>query len=180
MKIRLISTLAGVLGLAGLAMAGPAMAQTANYPPTATTVTVSRTEVPAGGTVDVSGTATPNSTVTFSIAARVLGTAFTNNAGAFRAAVTIPCEVTGAQTLRTTGPGVNASTALNITGSTAACVGGTGTDTGTNTGTGATTGSLPRTGSSSTAPLTAAGAGLVVIGAAAAVTARRRRAADSI
>lgn len=178
MKIRLISTLAGVLGLAGLALAGPAMAQTANYPPTATTVTVSRTEVPAGGTVDVSGTATPNSTVTFSIAARVLGTAFTNNAGAFRAAVTIPCEVTGAQTLRTTGPGINASTALNVIGSTAACIGGT--TTGPGPGTAGTTGSLPRTGSSSTAPLATAGAGLVVIGAAAAVTARRRRAADSI
>lgn len=172
MNIRLISTLAGVLGLAGLALAGPAMAQT-GYPPGATTVSVNRTDPPAGGTIEVSGTATPNSTVSFSIAARVLGTAFTNNAGAFRAAVTIPCEITGAQTLRTTGPGINASTPLNITGSTAACVGGAADTAGT-------TGSLPRTGSSSTAPLTAAGAGLVVIGAAAAVTARRRRVADSI
>lgn len=169
MKIRMISTLAGVVGLAALVLAGPAVAQ---YPPAATTVTVSRTEVPAGGTVDVSGTASPNSTVTFSLPARVLGTALTNTTGAFRAGVTIPCDVTGAQTLSTTGPGINASTGLNIVGSTVACAAGTETAR--------TTGDLPRTGSSSTAPLAAAGIGLVLIGAATAVTARRRRAADSI
>lgn len=166
---RMIATFTGLLlPLAGLGFAGVAQAQTAQYPTSATTVTVNRTEVPAGGVVEVSGTASPNSTVTFSLPAQVLGTALTNNTGAFRAGVTIPCDVSGIQTLSTTGPGINASTTLNVVGSVDACVAA------------ATTGGggLPRTGSSSTAPLTAAGLGLVLIGGATAVTARRRRQAE--
>ena len=77
------------------------------------------------------------------------------------------------QTLSTTGPGVNASTQLNVVGSTDACVGGADRERDS------AGGNLPRTGSSSTAPLTAAGMGLVLIGAATAVTARRRRRAES-
>lgn len=167
---RMIATFTGLLlPLAGFGFAGVAQAQTAQYPTNATTVTVNRTEVPAGGVVEVSGNASPNSTVTFSLPARVLGTALTNNTGAFRAGVTIPCGVSGAQVLSTTGPGINASTPLNIVGSTDACVTALPRGDGEN---------LPRTGSSSTAPLTAAGIGLVLIGAATAVTARRRRRAE--
>lgn len=165
---RMIAAFTGLLlPLAGFGFAGVAQAQTGTgYPPGGTTVTVDRTEVEAGGVVEVSGTASPNSTVTFSLPAQVLGTALTNNAGAFRAGVTIPCGVSGPQVLRTTGPGINASTPLNVVGSTDACVAAVQTTAGEN---------LPRTGSSATAPLTAAGIGLVLIGAATAVTARRRR-----
>ena len=168
---RIIAALTGLLlPLATIGFAGVAQAQTAQYPPAATTVTVNRTEVPAGGVVEVSGNASPNSTVTFRLPAQVLGTAITNNAGAFRAGVTIPCGVSGAQTLSTTGPGINATTTLNVVGSTGACLTALpSTDSE----------SLPRTGSSSTAPLTAAGIGLVLIGAATAVTARRRRRAET-
>lgn len=169
---RVIATFTGLLlPLAGLGFAGTAQAQTTptTYAPNQTTVAVNRTEVPAGGVVEVSGTASPNSTVTFSLPAQVLGTALTNSAGAFRAGVTIPCGVSGAQVLSTTGPGINASTPLNVVGSTDACVTALPSTASQN---------LPRTGSSSTAPLTAAGIGLVMIGAATAVTARRRRRAE--
>lgn len=172
MRVRTIATFAALLlPVATVGFAGGAQGQTAQYPPASTTVTVNRTEVPAGGVVEVSGNASPNSTVTFSLPARVLGTAFTNNAGAFRAGVTIPCDVSGVQTLSTTGPGINASVRLNIAGSTEVCEGAAVATTGG--------GNLPRTGSSSTAPLAAAGIGLVLIGAATAITARRRRSAET-
>lgn len=176
MKIRTIGAAGAIIVLAALSVTATAGAQT-QYPTNATTVTVNRTEVPAGGTVEVSGNASPNSTVSFSLPARVLGTALTNNAGQFRAGVTIPCETPqGPTTLRTTGPGIDASTGLNIVGETAVCPADVAT---TATGGGGGGGFLPRTGSTSTAPLAAAGIGLVLIGGATAITARRRRSAES-
>lgn len=173
---RTIAAFTGLLlPLATIGFAGAAQAQTpTTYQPNATTVTVNRTEVPAGGIVEVSGNASPNTTVTFSLPARVLGTAQTNNAGAFRAGVTIPCDVSGLQTLSTTGSGINATATLNVVGAVDACVAGADTVRANGSD------NLPRTGSSSTAPLTAAGIGLVLIGAATAVTARRRRRTETV
>lgn len=188
MKIRTIGTLAALLlSLVPFGWAGVADAQTANasctaqlaastgtqYPPAATGLQVERNTVAAGGTVTVAGCGTPSGTVSFTLSPDpiVLGTATTNVSGFYRAALAIPCVEPGAHTLTASGAATG-STALNVNDTTGACAGAAATP--------ATGGEdLPITGSSTTAPLTAAGIGLVLIGAATAVAARRRRAAQS-
>lgn len=183
--VRTIGAMAGLLlPLTLLGLSGVAEAQ---YQPRATVLAVDRTSTPAGGTVVVSGQGTPNGRVDFTLVlgttisrSVALGSATTDAGGFYRATLTIPCETPqGDHTLRASGA-ANDSTRLNISGTAQACPSGAATTAGVGTGGGvATGGRLPRTGSSSTAPLAAAGAGLVLIGAATAITARRRRSAES-
>lgn len=181
---RIVAAFTGLLlplatvGFAGVAEAQAptasceaALAGAPQYPPAAPGLQVDQNSVTAGGSVVASGCGTPSGTVTFTLRSRasVLGTTITNPTGLYRAAVAIPCEANqGADTLTASGA-ANGSAALNISGTSGACarVAATAGD------------ALPRTGSSSTEPLVAAGIGLVLIGAATAVTARRRRRAQT-
>lgn len=181
--VRTIGAMAGLLlPLTILGLSGVAEAQTTGqYPPRARVLAVDRSSTPAGGTVVVSGQGTPNGRVDFTLVlgttisrSVALGSATTDAGGFYRATLTIPCETPqGDHTLRASGA-ANDSTRLNISGTAQVCPSGGATTAGVATG-----GALPRTGSSSTAPLAAAGAGLVLIGAATAITARRRRSAES-
>lgn len=118
-----------------------------------------------GQQVVVSGSGfQPGTTVTVVLGNNLARTTATANAaGRFSARLTIPCDTPpGSQTITATGTGAGGgtrtlTTTVNVRDS--KCIGG----------------NLPRTGSSSAVPLTAAGAGLVVIGAGAVIIARRRR-----
>lgn len=102
---------------------------------------------------------------------RPLGSATVDGAGGFSLAVTIPSDISlGAHTITASGTGANglpanASAAVTVVGVEGGGVGATGP--------------LPRTGTASTALLTAAGVGLVLIGAFATTAARRRRTAQA-
>jgi LPXTG-motif cell wall-anchored protein len=129
-----------------------------------------------GGTIDVTGCGTPGATQTFVLTShpQTLGTAVTNPGGFFSARLTIPCGTEqGAHTLtaRESG-GRSQSAALTVDGAVDPCPGaGAG---GSGAGSQAGGGALPRTGTASLAPLTAAGVGLVLIGGFAVTVVRRR------
>lgn len=189
MRTRIIGALAGLLlPLATIGFIGVADAQTpsascvaqlvsqaggSQYPPAAARLRVDRNSVAAGGAITVAGCGTPSGTVRFTLRSHPidLGSATTDATGFYRAALAVPCDAEqGAHTLTASGA-ANDSTTVNVSGTTGTCAGVAGVDrpradAGEN---------LPRTGGSSTAPLVAAGVGLVMIGAATAVTARRRR-----
>lgn len=180
MRLRTIGAMAGAV-FAGsfLGLAGDAVAQ---YPPGADTLTLSAANVPAGGVLEVSGTgAAPNGQINFVLFShpKPLGSATADAGGAFRAGLTIPCDAEqGGHTLSATGPDYSQSGSVTVSGTTGACATSVTTTGGGGGGGGTTgtTGTLPRTGSSSTAPLVAAGVGLVLIGSSTVVAARRRRA----
>ncbi|HUP70282.1 MAG TPA: LPXTG cell wall anchor domain-containing protein [Acidimicrobiales bacterium] len=159
------------------------------YPPSNRRLEVDRNNVPPGGQFVGQGCASPRSTVNLTLFShpKPLGSVTADATGFFRGSFTVPCDAEpGAHTVRTTG-GLESSAGINVSGEgagiCAASVGG-GQDTGGQTGGAGNErsrdrGDLPRTGSSSTAPLAAAGIGLVLIGAATAITARRRRSTES-
>lgn len=139
----------------------PAIAQTGQYPPGRAELEVSSSSVAPGGSLTVSGDGfRPGSSVAidlFSDPVR-LATVTADATGGINTAVTIPTTTSAGQhTIEASGV-TPAGEALVL--SATITVGG----------------DLVRTGSSSTAPLTAAGAGLVLLGAAALVVTRRRRA----
>lgn len=204
MKIRAIAGMVGMAAALSLVgFSGVAEAQSSNaganpsaspcapggpqYPPSNRRLEIDRNTVPRGGQFVGEGCASPRSTVNFTMFShpKPLGSVTADATGFFRASFAVPCDAEeGAHTVRTTG-GLESSAAINVSGDApglcGASAGGVNTGGGTTGGAGGGgggSGSLPRTGSSSTAPLAAAGIGLVLIGAATAVTARRRRDAD--
>ena len=176
MRLRLGTVLA-LMGLAALFLAGgagPALAQ--GYTTQPPVLGVSDTNPAPGQEITVEGGGfAPGSQVTIVLGNEVLRTVTTDAAGNFRTTVVIPEDFPcGPATLeaRGTDPGGAArvlSANLNIE-----CPAGAA-----GARRGAAGAGLPRTGSTSAAPLTAAGVGLVLIGAAAVIAARRRRSAEA-
>lgn len=146
----------------------------------ATGVGVAPSVVEEGGAVDVTGCGTPGATETAVLTShpQVLGSTTAGANGFFSASFFIPCGTEqGAHTLTVSEPGGRTqSAALTVDGVTGSCVGAGGVGRQARGGGGA----LPRTGSASLAPLTAAGVGLVLIGGFAVAAARRRRTAQAI
>ena len=176
-------SMAGALALVvSASLSGIAGAQ--GYTGNVTSLSLSTSTVPEGGTFEASGTTdTPNTTVGFVLTSHPqnLGSTTSNASGAFRATLTVPCGTEqGAHTLTASGGGASRSASLNVSGATGACAGDGAGRTGAGGAGRAGGAALPRTGTASTAPLTAAGLGLVVLGAIAVAAARRRRSAQAI
>lgn len=157
-------------------LSGTVAAQTGYPPGGVPTLSISDSTVTRGQTItaNVSGFQ-PGTSGVMTIASSVvrpLGSATVDGSGEFSLAVTIPTDISlGAHTITATGTGANglpasASAAVTVVGPEGGGVGATGP--------------LPRTGAASIAPLTAAGVGLVLIGAIAIATVRRRRTAQAI
>lgn len=180
MRVRsLLITLAALAAVLGVT-SRPATAQTAcpstsRYVPGAASLSLSASQVAAGGAVVVSGRCcVPNSTVgiEFQSAPVSLGTVQTGPDGGFSTTVKIPANATpGPHSIVAFGAGCNVSAAVNVLGATLERTPG-----GANlprTG-GA---NLPRTGGVSTIPFAIAGLLLVVIGVFTVLAARRKRTA---
>jgi len=153
---------------------------------TVTSASVDSTTVPEGGTFTVTGTTSPgNVLVTFILTSHPqnLGSTTSDANGSYSATLRIPCGTEqGAHTLTASSSGGSQSIPLTVSGESDRCEGdgadgASGTTAGRGGGGG---GALARTGTASTAPLTAAGVGLVMIGAMAVAAARRRRSAQAI
>lgn len=149
-------------------MTGPAGAQTSGctvnssqYPPAAGALQVSDGEVTAGQTITVQGCGfAAGASVRVALGTVVLSTVLADATGGIETSVTIPASTApGTHTLTATGQ--NSAGGTLVLSANVEVLGG-GSD-------------LPRTGSSSTTPLAAAGVGLVLLGGAAVVVARRRR-----
>lgn len=142
--------------------------------------------VAEGEPIEAEGCGTPGEEQEFSAESHPVrlsdprGPVVADATGFFRAVLPIPCDVEqGAHRLVNREPdtGKVRSTAITVSGATGPCAGQVaGADGGAG---GGRDGDLPRTGAASTLPLTAAGVGLVVIGAFAVAAARRRRAAQA-
>jgi LPXTG-motif cell wall-anchored protein len=158
----------------------PADCAASGYPPTPGLggLGVAPSVVEEGGVIDVTGCGTPGATQTF-VLTSTLGTTTTGANGFFSARLLIPCGTEqGAHTLTASEPGGRSqSAALTVDGVAQSCVGAGGAARPAGRGGG---GALPRTGTASLAPLTAAGVGLVLIGGFAVTAARRRRTAQAI
>jgi len=145
------------------------------------TLAVAPSVVEEGGVIQATGCGTPGATQTFVLTShpQTLGTTVTGANGAFSASLPVPCGTeAGRHTLTASEPnGRSQSAALTVDGVTGTCVGAGGAARQAGSGSGGG-GALPRTGTASLAPLTAAGVGLVFIGAFA-VTAARRRSAQA-
>jgi len=143
------------------------------------TLAVAPSVVEEGGVIQATGCGTPGATQTFKIGATVLGTTVTGANGVFSASLPVPCGTEeGRHTLTASEPsGRSQSAALTVDGVTGTCVGAGGAARQAGGGGG---GALPRTGTASLAPLTAAGVGLVLIGGFAVTAARRRRTSQAI
>jgi LPXTG-motif cell wall-anchored protein len=138
---------------------------------------------------NVQGCASPNSRVNGTLFShpKPLGTTTADGTGAFFLGFTIPCDTEdGGHTLVVSGTGVvDGSAGLTVNGTNTAVCGQSAAvrdldragrqSTVARRAASGGGGALPRTGSASTAPLTAAGIGLVLIGSAAVVVTRRRR-----
>lgn len=148
---------------------GVAGAQTpGEYPPSRGSLITSTNTPPPGGSVDVSGGGfEPSSPVAVALADTVLRAGAADGSGTFRSRVTVPCETAPGPTslnLRGTGAdGQPRTVTAEVTVADATCRSGLG---------------LPRTGSTSSAPLTAAGVVLILTGFCAVVAAWRRRSSE--
>jgi LPXTG-motif cell wall-anchored protein len=172
--------LAGALALlVSASLSGIATAQVVDYPPgSGATIALSDAEVSPGQSLTISGTGFLGGSDAAAQLNPPLGSARVDGSGRFSLTATIPVDTSlGAHTITVSGI---ARDGVPVTRSAAVTVvapgdGGTG-------GVGAGRGgeALPRTGTASTTPLTAAGVGLVLIGAFAVATARRRRTAQAI
>lgn len=184
-----VATAAGVIPLSGVAGAQGGQCAQPGYPPAQRGLTVAPGTLPTGGDGTLEGCADPNSSVGFTLFAdgKDLGSTTANAAGFFSFRFRVPCGAEqGRNTIVAKGSGVvDGSVNLNVSGvNTAVCgqsaavgnIGGAGRQsTVARRAASGGGGALPRTGSASTAPLTAAGIGLVLIGSAAVVVTRRRR-----
>lgn len=157
--------------------AAPPPGRPPQYPPGKCQLLLSRSVVPAGGSLQAAGAGfAPGSTVDVSLAGASLGTARADGSGAFSAAVVVPVSTEpGNHTVTASGPGSDGGTqvlaaALQVTEASAA-PGARASTPGSTAG----SSSLPRTGSSSTLPLALAGGALLVAGSGAVLVARRRR-----
>lgn len=178
---RIAVSVAAVMAMLTL---GAAAAQAQQYPVQQGNLQVNDTTVTPGQPVVISGDGcAPNSQVVITFDTTVLATINANGQGAFSTTVTIPSDASNGQhTLRAscTTPQGGArvlSASLTVSGQTAGSTTTTSTTAAPTTTTTAAVGGtgLPRTGASSTAPLTAAGIGLVAAGSVAVVASRRRR-----
>lgn len=143
---------------------------------------VSDDTVVAGETIQFSGSGfAPGSQVTIVLGAEVVGNVGADSQGNFVASVSVPqCFPAGPTTLRGTGTNAAGGTREVTAGITVSenCPDGAAGGGRAGVGDGAAVDGrrgLPRTGQASTAPLVAAGVGLVLIGTVAVATARRRR-----
>ncbi len=199
MRIRAFLLASGVTGASvagGLAFAGVASAQSPSASPCA------RGQAdypigPAGQQVDDTtparrqpvrgrGCASPNARGlrgTFASSPRVVFTTDADANGLYTFSFVIPDDAEdGPHTLTTEGPGVVDGVTRFFVSGTLGDDAGDGGQGGGGQGRGGGGGGrgLPRTGNTSTAPLTAAGVGLVLIGGFAVTAARRRRTAQAI
>ncbi len=163
-----------------LGSAQTAFAQT--YPPATTAPTVDNANPAPGEEVTIVAppdTFAPGSEVSVVLGEELLARVNADAQGGLTARVTIPCETPpGPTTLGLIGTGPNGqpvtfSTAITVAEGECPGAGGAGGARGGG-------GALPRTGTASTTPLTAAGVGMVLIGAFAVATTRRRRSAQAI
>lgn len=186
-----VATAAGVVPFVGIAEAqspnASPCAQGRPYPPGAPGQTVDDTTPGRGQTVRGRGCASPrsNNTHTFASAPRVVATSTSDADGLYTFSFVVPTDAEdGPHTLSTSGTGVvDGVTQLFVSGGEAFTGAGDGGQGGGGQGggrAGGGGGALPRTGNASTAPLTAAGVGLVLIGGFAVTAARRRRTAQVI
>ncbi len=195
---------------AGLAFTGVASAQSPNaganpnaspcapggpgYPPGQRGTTVGPgNSFRRGDNGNVQGCASPNSrfSATMHSHPKPLGTGTADATGFFSLGFTVPCDAEdGGHTIVVQGTGV-VDGAVNVTvnGTNPAVCGRAagvrdlderGRQTGAARRAGGGGGALPRTGSASSAPLAAAGVGLVLIGGVAVYFARRRRTLSSV
>lgn len=183
-----VATAAGVIPLSGVAGAqsqnASPCARGGPYPPAQQGQTTDRSTYAQGQNGNVRGCASPRSRFGTDLNShpRFLGSGVTDDSGVYSLNFTIPADAEiGIHKIVTTGTGVvDGVSTINVVGSQANAVGDQGTraraaGAGGTRAAGGGRGALPRTGSASTAPLTAAGIGLVLIGSAAVVVTRRRR-----
>ena len=200
-----VATAAGVVPFVGIAEAqspnASPCAQGRPYPPGAPGQTVDDTTPGRGQTVRGRGCASPrsNNTHTFASAPRVVATSTSDADGLYTFSFVVPTDAEdGPHTISTSGTDVvDGVTQLFVSGGQAFTGRGGGGQGGGGQGgggqggggqggggqgggAGGGGGALPRTGNASTAPLTAAGVGLVLIGGFAVTAARRRRTAQVI
>lgn len=204
MRIRAFLLATGVTGASvagGLAFTGVASAQSpsaspcargqADYPVGPTGQQVDDTTPARGQRMRGRGCASPRSsqTQTFESHPQVVSTSTSDDNGLYTFEFTVPRDAEdGPHTLTSTGPGVvDGVTRLVVSGDVGDDAGdgdggggGGRGDGGQGRGGGGGGRGLPRTGNTSTAPLTAAGVGLVLIGGFAVTAARRRRTAQAI
>jgi hypothetical protein len=146
-----------VLSLGTLAWAAAAGAQTTpSYPPNASVLGLTVTAGGPGTSVTVSGSAcTPGATVTVTFDGQVIGTTTAGPTGAFTMTVTIPAGATpGVHTILASGAGCSESATFTVPAVAASGVAFTGANVG---------------------GLSAAGAGLALLGAVLVFATRRRR-----
>lgn len=169
-RLLLVTFLASAAVLAG--GGGPAAGQTtacpptAQYPPSALGLQLSKTEVTRGESIQITGTCFLANTVVsieFLPGPVSLGSAQTNAQGTFARTVTIPADATpGAHTI-VASDGTNRLTAtVSVLGITI---------------TRGDTSGLPRTGAAFTIPFGIAGVALIAVGTLAVLATRRKRAA---
>ena len=182
-RFRIFVGLLALLGLFALSPAGPAGAQPeVSPPPPVLSLLLTNNNPAAGETFGAcapAGTFAPGSAVRVLLGGNEIGTVTADATGGVCAEVEIPCDFpAGATRLEFVGTAPDGAPRtlgadVNVQPGTCPAEGAAGAGRARGTG-------LPRTGDASTAPLTAAGVGLVLIGAFAVAAARRRRTAQSI
>lgn len=146
------------------------------YPPGKCQLLLSRSVVPAGGSLQAAGAGfAPGSTVNLSLAGASVGSAQADGSGAFSADVLVPASTRpGNHTVTASGAGSDGGTQVLAASLEVTAAGARGSAPGS----AADSRDLPRTGATSTVPLALAGGALLVAGSGAVVAARRRRTAD--
>ena len=181
-RFRIFVGLLAVFGLFALSPAAPAGAQEVSPPPAVLSLLLTNNNPAQGETFGAcapAGTFAPGSPVRILIGGNEIGTVTADATGGVCAEIEVPCDApTGAVRLEFVGTGPDG--APRTLGADVNVQPGTCPEGAAGAGRARAAAGLPRTGNASTAPLTAAGVGLVLIGAFAVAAARRRRTAQAI